>query len=95
MSVTTIESEEIFTNRQAKCFCGTVRSSRPTQLAFLEYRGSGSRYSMLCRVCGEASIAHSPVHPHTGNPGITNHEWVANGPQEYDIFYCWCKEEDE
>ena len=93
-NTSTFPGEEVFKNREAQCFCGAIRQSRPTQLALLEFRGLGSRYSMLCRICGESHVAHAPFHPLTGQPGIVDHDWVANGAQQYDAFYCGCREED-
>jgi hypothetical protein len=80
--------------REAKCFCGAVRPSRPTQLAHLEYRGLYSDHSLACRVCGKTHLAHLPWHPLTGEPNNVDHEYVANGVQEYDAFYCGCRDEE-
>jgi len=84
----------LWKGREAQCFCGAVRPSQPTQLAHLQYRGPYSDYAKACVVCGKTHLAHLPWHPLTGTPNTVDHEYVANGTQDFDAFYCGCRDDE-
>jgi hypothetical protein len=96
------EDEKVIdlTGRKAKCTyypnggkyhkCPEPIDSRKN-LAFFEYRGEGSKYATeYCKVCGMYKRAHQKVNPYTGREGITDHEFVPKGPDEYDRYFCGC-----
>lgn len=72
--------------------CGSCKTvSTAEGLAFREDRGPGSRWATDICTCGYAAIAHEPVHPTTGRPGITDHPFTARGPADTDSHYCGCR----
>ena len=78
------------TGRTASCSCGVTVPSR-LDLAFFEYQGEGSGDAVnLCK-CGYHAIAHEPINPRTGKPGITEHEFTPRGGRDGDRFYCGCR----
>lgn len=77
--------------RPAEC---TYRKRLITNIAyaaFWEDRGPGSDYAVNLCTCGFSRVAHEPIHPHTGRPGISDHEFAARGPAETDRYYCGCR----
>lgn len=79
------------TGRRARCQCGHEADSTTPGLAFLEYQGPGSKYATESCQCGYSLVAHEPVNPVTGRPGISDHVFESRGPAEFDRFYCGCR----
>ena len=79
------------TNRKAKCSCGCIVASS-TELAFFEYRGTGSKYAIESCKCGYTIPAHehnkSRVDPRSVIELGKCKGFVAKGGHEYDSYYC-------
>src|SRR3972149_9892192 len=64
-------------------------------LAFFEYRGPGSRFTLESCVCGMSRNIHAdqPDIPeyNVKYDRIVRHEFRARTPAEYDSYYCGCR----
>lgn len=83
-------------NREATCYCTKPPvKSDPERLAFFEYRGPGSKAATEYCKCGMARSIHQDQTDipkwNIINNRITRHDFVAKGPQQYDLYYCGCR----
>lgn len=101
------EVDALLDGRTATCGGGVNGEGHAPRLSslslpFFEYRGEGSDWQRHCdaqveklggRVvgCGFFDTVHQEVNPHTGRPGITDHEFVQRPPAERDSYYCGCR----
>ncbi len=80
-----------FTDRYARCSCGTIEKSS-LSLAFFEFRGEGSRQAIeSCKNCGYSLVAHTQEQTRTQKNVVLRGEcpgFEAKGAWEYDGFYC-------
>lgn len=82
------ENQPDLTGRMARCayfsHCKSIQPSDPKELAFFEYRGPGSPESRDICKCGYHLKAHE-------KPDFKCKEFVARGPNEFDMYYCGCR----
>ena len=85
-----VAEEPDLKGRRARCAyfrtCGSEVDSS-VDLAFFEYKGPGSPYSINTCTCGYYEVAHTDK----ASNRVKCEKFTPRGPREFDLYYCGCR----